>query len=72
MKTKTKKKKISSILPADLLGKETDLTQLNQTDTLILALGELIRAYKRKSIVDLKGKLKIDFDVERDRERSRF
>lgn len=69
---KTKKKKISSILPAELLSEAIALTQLNQTDTLVLALGELIRTYKRRSIVDLKGKLKIDFDVERDRERSRF
>lgn len=69
---KIKKKKISSILPADLLSEAIDLTQLNQTDTLVLALGELIRTYKRRSIVDLKGKLKIDFDVERDRERGRF
>ena len=69
---KTKKKKISTILPASLLSEATHLAELNQTDTLVLALGELIRAYKRKSIVDLKGKLKIDFDVERDRERSRF
>jgi hypothetical protein len=68
----TKKKKISSILPADLLSEATGLTQLNQTDTLMLALKELIRSYKRKSILDLRGKLKVDFDVDRDRERGRF
>jgi hypothetical protein len=69
---KTKKKKISSILPAGILKEATGLTHLNQTDTLVLALTELIRAHKRKSILDLRGKLKIDFAIERDRERSRF
>jgi hypothetical protein len=69
---KARKKKISSILPAALLSEATELTQLNQTDTLALALQELIRSFKRKSIVNLRGKLKIDFDIERDRERSRF
>lgn len=68
----TKKKKICSILPADLLSEATELTQLNQTDTLMLALKELVRLYKRKSILDLRGRLKIDFDVNRDRERDRF
>jgi hypothetical protein len=69
---KSKKKKISSILPAALLSEATNLTRLNQTDTLVLALAELIRTYKRESIVNLKGKLKIKFNVEQDRERSRF
>ncbi len=66
------KKRISSILPADLLSEATDLTRLNQTDTLVLALGELIRAFKRQSILGLKGKLKINFNIERDRERHKF
>jgi hypothetical protein len=69
MKTK---KKISTILPAELLSEASKLTSLNQTDTLILALQELVRSYKRKTIVGLKGKLKINFDADRDRERSRF
>ena len=69
---KAKKKKISSILPADLLSEAVQLTDLNQTDTIVLALAELVRAYKRKAIVGLKGKLVVDFDVERDRERGRF
>ena len=69
---KTKKKKISSILPSRLLSEATNLTRLNQTDTLVLALGELIRGYKRKSLLDLKGEIKINFDVEKDRERRRF
>lgn len=67
----SKKKKISSILPADLLEEATALTGENQTDTLVLALKELIRAQRRTSVFDLKGRLKIDFDILRDRERAR-
>ena len=69
---KTAKKKISTILPAALLGEATKLTQLNQTDTLTLALSELIRSIKRNSISNLKGKLRVDFDIDLDRERRRF
>ena len=69
---KNPKKKISTILPADLLAEAKDLTHLNQTDTLILALNELIRGYKRKSILNLRGKISIDFDPDRDRVRTRF
>lgn len=72
MKTAKHKKKISTILPSDLLSEATKLTRLNQTDTLALALSELIRSFKRRSIADFKGKLKIDFDVDKDRERRRF
>lgn len=66
------KKKISTILPSDLLREAGKLTKANQTDTLVMALNELIRAYKRKSIFNLKGKLRIDFNVDEERERGRF
>lgn len=69
---KTKRKKISTILPENLLREAAAFTRANQTDTLVLALQELVRAYKRHSIFDLKGKLKIKFEAEIDRQRSRF
>lgn len=69
---KNKKKKISTILPDRLLSEATGLTQLNQTETLILALEELVRSFKRKSLLGLKGKIKIDFNVDKDRERRVF
>ncbi len=69
---KSTKKKVLFIPPADLLAEARKLTKLNQTDTLVLALNELIRSYKRKSIFKLKGKLNIEFDVEKSRQRSRF
>ena len=67
-----KKKKISTILPEELLAHACRVTDANQTDTLIIALKELIRAHKRMSILDLKGRLKIKYDIEKDRERARF
>jgi len=68
----SKKKKISSILPEDLLIQACKLTEANQTDTIVLALKELIRSHKRASVSALKGRLNVDFDIERDRERARF
>lgn len=67
-----KTKKLSCFVPEDILKEAVALTELNQTDTLIEGLKELIRANKRKSILNLKGKLKIKFDIEKDRQRARF
>lgn len=67
-----RKKKISTILPSDLLAEAGRLTKVNQTETLILALKELVRSFKRESIVNLKGKLDISFEVAKERQRNRF
>lgn len=67
-----KNKKISTNLPADLLNKACELTNLNQTDTLIAGLKELIAAHERQAIVGLKGKVKIRLDLDRMRERTRL
>lgn len=67
-----KKKKISSILPAEILSEAVRLTGVNQTDAIVMALKELIRSYKRTSILDLKGRIKINFNADIDRERKRF
>jgi hypothetical protein len=69
---KPKRKKISTVLPSDLLSEAVELSKANQTDTLIMALKELIRAHRRKSVLDLRGKIKVNFDIQRDRERGRF
>jgi len=69
---KAKSKKISTILPRDLLAEATRLAESNQTDTIIAGLHELIRSFKRRSLSHIKGKLHIDFDVQQDRERLRF
>jgi hypothetical protein len=69
---KKKNKKISALIPADLLIEATKLSDCNQTDAIIFGLQELIRAKKRNTIFDLKGKMKINFNVELERERTRF
>ena len=71
-KNSEKRKKISTILPVALLNEAVRLSNANQTDTLIAALQDFVRAFKRRTILDLKGKINIDFDIEKDRERSRF
>lgn len=69
---KKKLKKISAFIPSDLLDEAARLIDSNQTDALIAGLNELIRAHKRESIIDLRGKLRVKFDIARERERSRF
>ena len=67
-----KRKKISTILPAELLAQAVKLSETNQTDTIVLALKELVRGHKRKSILSLKGKINITFDVNKERNRNTF
>ncbi len=67
-----KLKKISTNIPEDLLRKACDLTCLNQTNALIAGLKELIAQHERKAIVDLKGKIKIDLDLDELRQRVRL
>lgn len=65
-------KKIGATIPESLLSEAMRITNVNQTETLILALEEFIRAYKRKTIFNLKGKLKINFDANSERQREPF
>lgn len=67
-----KLKKISTNIPEQLLRKACDLTRLNQTEALIAGLKELIAQQERKAIVDLKGKVRIDLDLDEIRQRVRL
>ncbi len=67
-----KLKKISTNIPADLLRKACTLTDLNQTEALIAGLKELIAQREREAIVDLKGKVRIDLDLDEIRQRVRL
>ena len=69
---KQKIKKISALIPSELLAEATRLSDSNQTEAIISGLQELIRAKKRSTVFDLKGKIKIAFNVESERERARF
>ncbi len=65
-------KKISTNIPEDLLKKACSLTNLNQTEALIAGLKELIAQHDREAIVDMKGKIKLDLDIEDIRQRVRL
>ncbi len=65
-----KAKRITANLPADLLEEATGITQKGITETLIqgLQLVKRTKAFQRAQA--LKGKLKLDLDLEISRERS--
>lgn len=65
------KKKVASNIPVALLEEATELTGLNQTQALIAGLRELIAEQRRQQLLNLKGKVLIDFDPVRTRERRR-
>jgi hypothetical protein len=67
-----KLKKISTNIPEDLLKKACHLTNLNQTEALIAGLKELIDQHEREAILDLKGKVRIDLDLDAMRQRTRL
>lgn len=67
-----KLKKISTNIPERLLKKACDITQLNQTDALIAGLKELIAQHERKKAIELKGKVRIDLDLDAVRQRVRL
>ncbi|MCI5064584.1 hypothetical protein MRY87_02540 [bacterium] len=65
-------KKISTNIPEQLLKEACELTNLNQTEVLIAGLRELIAQHQRESIIDLKGKIKVDIDLDAIRQRVRL
>jgi len=67
-----KLKKISTNIPEQLIRKACDLTSLNQTEALIAGLKELIAQHERKAIIDLKGKIHIDLNLDDLRQRVRL
>jgi hypothetical protein len=68
----SKLKKISTNIPERLLKKACSITNLNQTEALIAGLRELIAQQDRKAIVALKGKVKIDINLDEVRQRVRL
>lgn len=64
-----KTKKIATNLPKDLILEATRVTGLNQTQTLIEGLREIIRKHKRERLLKLKGKVKINLNLSKLRER---
>lgn len=63
------KHKVSTNIPRHLLTEATRLSGLNQTSAIIEGLKELIQREKRKRLIELEGKVHIQFEVSRSRER---
>ena len=66
------KKKIATNLPKQLLSEATKLSGLNQTAAIVAGLAELIKREKLKRLVALEGKVQLQYDVNRLRNRARF
>ena len=67
-----KTKKVATNIPEQLLLEATELTGYNQTQALIAGLRELIAERKRQGILGLRGKLRIQIDPARTRQRKRM
>ncbi|OGQ06397.1 MAG: hypothetical protein A2W61_05075 [Deltaproteobacteria bacterium RIFCSPLOWO2_01_44_7] len=62
-------RKIATNLPHELLQEAVRLTGLNQTQTLVEGLKELIARKKREALLFLQGKIRIRLDTRKTRER---
>ena len=66
-----KLKKLATHIPENLILEATEATGLNQTQTIILGLKELIAKKNRTDFLALKGKIAIEFDVDSSRQRKK-
>lgn len=66
------KKKISAILPSDLIQQAIDLVNMNQTETLIAGLKELIAKHQRIKALKALPKLHFAYAVDAVRQRRRM
>ena len=64
-------RKIATNIPSDLLDEAVQLTGLNQTQTLVEGLKELIAKKKRLDLLAMGGKIQIRVDTDRSRKRVR-
>lgn len=67
----TAMKKVATNIPLALLEEASALAGLNQTQTLIAGLRELVAERKRHRLLELKGRIQVNFDAKRSRERRR-
>ena len=63
------RKKIATNIPEDLIKEAQKLTGLNQTQALVEGLKELICQRKRQALLKLRGKIHIQVNTNRTRER---
>lgn len=64
-----KLKKIATNIPEDILYTAVRLSGLNQTQTIIEGLRELIDRKRREELLSLQGKLKFKLSLNKSRDR---
>ncbi len=64
-------RKIATNIPSDLLDEAVQLTGLNQTQTLVEGLKELIAKKKRLDLLFMRGKIYIHVNTDKTRKRIR-
>jgi hypothetical protein len=60
-------KKVTANIPAGLLERAQEVTGLGITETLVAGLEELERTRKRSALRRLRGKVRIELDLEKTR-----
>jgi hypothetical protein len=60
-------KKVTVNLPAELRARAQEATRLGTTETLVAGLEELERARQRSDLRALRGKIRIELDLEKTR-----
>ncbi len=68
----TAMKKVATNIPASLLQEASALSGLNQTQTLIAGLRELIAERKRNELISMRGKFHFKFEPKKSRQRQRL
>lgn len=66
-----KLRKIATNIPSSLLEEAVQITGLNQTQTLVEGLKELIARNKRQMLLSMSGKIRIGVDTDVTRRRTR-
>ena len=64
-------RKIATNIPAALLDEAVQVTGLNQTQTLVEGLKELIAKRKKLELLGMRGKIHIEVDTDKTRKRNR-
>lgn len=64
-------KKVATNIPEELLRDAVMATGLNQTQAIIEGLRELIARERRRELLDLRGKIDLNLDIDKLRERKK-
>ncbi len=65
-------KKIATNIPYELFKEATELSQLNQTQTIIVSLKDYINQKKREGLLALQGRLHFSVNFNKTRKRKKI